>query len=355
MPHYVDPCHKTAYVIICYRNFAANNPAHCHVGLGVNAVHTAKCLRKEGIHVDVIPIWDEKDLAKVVLRNPTHIVVEAPFISQANLLPILNANPDISFVCRCHSQIGFLQVEAGAIKLMRDYLRLQGQSLNFDVSINHPHMGTWLQQVYGTRTLLLPNLYFLDRVNHRHWNAPQKLIKVDSFGAVRIQKNHSTAAAAALMMSHQHKRDLEFYVNVNREEHGKGVLQALKNMFANVPHAELVEIPWTTWSDFRHEIANMDIHLQMSMSETFNLTTADAVAEGVPAVVSEAIDWAPKRWITHIDDVDAIARKMWDVLNDPNAPQEGLAHLKQHNEQSLAKWIKWLRKEHDTMPEYFLS
>ncbi len=38
------------------------------------------------------------------------------------------------------------------------------------------------------------------------------------------------------------------------------------------------------------------------------MVTADGIAEGVPSVVSEAIDWAPRSWKAPVDDANAMAR-----------------------------------------------
>ncbi len=355
-PHYTNPIPSNAYVLLCYRNFMAKDPAHCHIALGVNCLHTAKCLRQINIHVDIVPIWTAQDLTNTIRTHPTvtHIVIEAPFISARDLLIIMNANPGIAFTCRTHSQIGFLQVEAGAIQLIRDYLRLQDENLNFSMSVNSHRFGIFLQEVYNSRALLLPNLYYLDIVHHRTWQPPSKLIRIGSFGAIRLQKNHPSAAAAALIMTHLHRRDLEFSISVNREAHGKGVVQALRNMFDQVPHATLVEVPWAPWSDFRRIISNMDLHIQASVSESFNITSADAVAEGVPAIGGESIDWLPRNCIVSVDNVNDIATKAWEILNSPTANEHALASLKYYNHNSLNKWIAWRSGNNKTMTDLYI-
>ena len=58
------------------------------------------------------------------------------------------------------------------------------------------------------------------------------------------------------------------------------------------------------------------------------MVTADGVAEGVPSVVSEAIDWAPDAWKADVDNVVEIARVGRHLLNDPRAAHEGLRALR---------------------------
>jgi glycosyltransferase involved in cell wall biosynthesis len=89
--------------------------------------------------------------------------------------------------------------------------------------------------------------------------------------------------------------------------------------------------------------AHMDLCLQPSASETFNLTTADAIAEGVPCVVSTAIDWAPSDWHVDTDDAEQIARVGWQLLTNPHAGREGLDALKHYQHNAVAQWKRLLK------------
>ena len=72
------------------------------------------------------------------------------------------------------------------------------------------------------------------------------------------------------------------------------------------------------------------------------MVTADGIAEGVPSVVSSAIDWTPRYWRAEIDDVFDIARVGRCLLQDPNAAVEGLQALRTHNREGLEAWIAFL-------------
>ena len=84
---------------------------------------------------------------------------------------------------------------------------------------------------------------------------------------------------------------------------------------------------WQSWPKFRKTVAHMHLLLQPSYTESFNMVTADGVAEGVPSVVSEAIDWAPEDWKADVDDVLDIARTGRKLLFDPRAAHDGLARF----------------------------
>jgi hypothetical protein len=104
----------------------------------------------------------------------------------------------------------------------------------------------------------------------------------------------------------------------------------------------VIENGWQCWPKFRQSVAHMHLLLQPSYTESFNMVTADGVAEGVPSVVSEAIDWVPDHWKAMMDDVLDIARVGRYLLSDPYAPQEGLDALTSHNAEGLRAWQSFL-------------
>jgi hypothetical protein len=231
---------------------------------------------------------------------------------------------------------------------------MQDQSLNFRVSVNSDRLGIFLDQAYAANTLLLPNLYYTERAKQAEWHPPAKLLKIGSFGAIRLLKNHISSAAASLMIASTYKKDLQFYISVSRVENGKGVIDAIRNMFSSVNYAKLIEIPWSDWSDFTRIIENLDLHMQMSFTETFNLTTADACSVSVPTVSSDAIEWIPQSYIANADDPQSIAQTGWTLINNPQAGRQGLAALQNYNSTSIDKWVKWLDGNNSTMTNYFL-
>jgi hypothetical protein len=86
----------------------------------------------------------------------------------------------------------------------------------------------------------------------------------------------------------------------------------------------------------------MHLLLQPSYTESFNMVTADGVAEGVASVVSSAIDWVPKYWQACPDTVLDIARVGRQLLRDPQAPADGYRALQAHNRAGQAAWRAYL-------------
>lgn len=332
-------------VLIIYRNFLAKSGPASHIGLGINALHTARVLRKHGVLTDIAPAWQPEDVYEPLRKGVyTHCVIEAPWIPTARLNEIISTFPDVQFAVRCHSQIGFLQVEAGAIGLLIEQASLQDASLNFHLAGNAARFCEFFRKAYHHKIDYLPNLYDIGGIERFHHHAPGSTLRIGSFGATRLMKNHTTAAAAALLIGRRRRANIEFHISVNREESGKGVLAALRKMFEGLNWAKLVEVPWMPWPKFRVFVGSMDLCLQLSWSETFNIVTADAAAEQVPSVISDAIDWAPKSWVAATDDPDEAARVGDALLSDPHAGREGHQALHRFIETASADWKRWLTR-----------
>ena len=283
---------------LVYRDFAAYDPGYCHVGLGINAQHTVRTLRRAGIHITAFPVHDAKDVRAVLGKHPelTHLVIEAPWMTTPDLGALLAAYPSVEFIVRTHSQIGFLQVEPRAIKLLREQLVLQESVTNLAIAANSRHLATFFRACLQRAVRLPAEPLRLRARAHQARRAPPPPLAADRLlRRPAPPQDHTTAAAAAMMAARQLGSDLEFWVSVHREEHGKGVLSSLRHMLSNVPWAKLVEHPWEPWAQFRRTVAHMDLCMQTSMTETFNIVTADATAEGVPSVVATRSNGRPSR------------------------------------------------------------
>jgi len=345
---YLDPHRSKAHVIIVYRNFMAAENPQCHIGLGVGALHTVRVLRKHHVDARAYGVWTADHIQEHLRRHPetTHCVIEAPWVPLADTQRLLGEFPDVHFLVRSHSQIGFLQVEAGAITLLRELLLLQDGVLNLTVAANSHRLKNFVERTYSGACLYLPNLYDVERpgrkrdVCHEH-----RSLRIGSFGALRLLKNHTSAAAAALMIARARGCDLEFSVSIEREENGRGVLDALRAMFANVPWARLVEQPWMDWSQFRRVVETMDLCIQVSHTETFNFVTADAAAAGVPSVVSPMIEWPPAYWQVDPDAIEDMARVGSALLSSTEGADDGLRALEHYVRGATHRWLSYLDRQ----------
>lgn len=336
------------HIAFVYKNFAAN-PGVSHIGLGVSGLNNVKILQKQGIKASLWPVKFPHEIQDHInranLNTPvTHVVIAAPWIPTQTLFQLTQSNTDILFAVNCHSNVGFLQADTNGVKLVREYIELQKGTFNFRMAGNSKKFCLWLRQAYQTSCEYLPNMYYLDDsvdCNKPLWNGG--VLRIGAFGATRPQKNIASMAGAALAISKELKADVEFYVSGGRTEGGGNtILNAVRAMLVNEPGIKLVELNWATWPQFRSLVRTMHLLLQVSYTESFNMVTADGVAEGVPSVVSDAIDWAPKYWQAYADDVSDIARVGRQLIFDRSAAKDGLRSLEQHNRDSFEIWEEYL-------------
>jgi hypothetical protein len=337
--------HESALkVVLAYKNFAAHKNIS-HIGLGVSALSLAKMLRRHGICAEVWPIVHAHDLAeRLQSQAATHVVISAPWIPSAEFQQLIVTYPETHFAVNCHSNVGFLQADATGVKLVREAMELEAGAFNFHLAGNSRKFCKWVRNAYGSPCTYLPNLYYLESSN-----IPLRplytsgSLRIGAFGATRPLKNFMSAAGAALEIGRSLKAELELWISAGRSEGGGDtILRAAHAMLDGIPGVRLVENGWQPWPQFRRTVGHMHLLLQPSYTESFNMVTADGVAEGVPSVVSEAVDWAPEHWKATSDDVLDIARVGRHLLSDPNGPRDGYEALQAHNHAGLKAWMDFL-------------
>lgn len=329
-------------VILAYKNFAANKNIS-HIGLGVAALNNAKSLRERGIAAEVWPIVNAADLRSRLDASISHVVISAPWIPSAELQRMTSDFPDIQFAVNCHSNVGFLQADTNGVRLVREAMEIERGTWNFRVAGNSRKFCRWVRDAYSVPCTYLPNLYHLNS-SHPPCRPLYSggTLRIGAFGATRPLKNFMSAAGAAVEIAARLRVNLELWISSGRTEGGNGILEAVRTMVAGLPNVKLIEGGWQSWPKFRQTVRHMHLLMQPSYTESFNMVTADGVAEGVPSVVSEAIDWAPDSWKASIDDVWEIARTGRQLLADPYAAEDGFNALLQHNRSGLEAWLEYL-------------
>jgi hypothetical protein len=328
-------------IILAYKNFAANRNIS-HIGLGVAALNTSKVLIRAGLPTQVWPIVNSADLITMLRKQTdvTHVVISAPWIPSPEIQAMVTEFPGIRFAVNCHSNVGFLQADSNGIRLVREAMEIERSTPNFHLSGNSRKFSDWVERAFTSPCAWLPNMYYLDQHTNPHRpHFTGGTLRIGAFGATRPLKNFLSACGAALDIAQQRKTDTELWLSAGRTEGGGDtILRAAREMVRGLPHIKLVENGWQSWAQFRTTVAHMHLLLQPSYSESFNMVTADGIACGVPSVVSDAIDWAPENWRARTDDVLDISRTGLYLLNDPQAPSDGLAALAKHNRAALEAW-----------------
>lgn len=234
--------------------------------------------------------------AQVHSYRPTHVIIEALWVIPEKFDVLMKLYPGIKWIVRNHSETPFLACEGIAMSWLEGYLKrgvyVMCNSLRALRDLN------LIANAIGVSSSLVrygPNYYPIGLAS---WlpapAAPTQrdVLRVGCFGAIRLLKNQLIQAVGALSCAYQMSLPLEFHINGTRiEGSADPVLNNLRGLFSNTTNATLVEHPWLDHSDFLDLMGTMDISLQVSFSETFNLVTADAVKMGIPVVVSPEVSW----------------------------------------------------------------
>lgn len=330
-------------VVLAYKNFAANRNIS-HIGLGVAAINTAKVLRRAGMKADVWPIINSTDLRKRLHAAPArHVIISAPWIPTLEMQALSVDFPETHFSINCHSNVGFLQADRNGVKLVREMMELEMGTHNVHLAGNSRRFCRWVEEAFGAPCVFLPNLYWIeDGFTARNTSFCGDVLRIGAFGATRPLKNLMSAAGAALEISRNLRVPLELWLSAGRAEGGgETVLAAVQEMLSGLPHVKLMMNGWQSWPKFRKVVGHMHLLLQPSYTESFNMVTADGVAEGVPSVVSNAIDWAPAHWKAEVDDVLDIARVGRALLHDRRAAHDGLRALQVYVADGLSAYMRY--------------
>lgn len=335
-------------IAVCFKDFSGWT-GRSGIGLCVAALTNARMLAAQGIHVAVFPVTNNIDLFNSIVEYRkehgvplTHVVISAFWLSRHDLKSLAEYFPNIKFVVECHSNVGFLQADPGGVELLRAVVDLSKKKYHqIYIGGNSPKFVDWVRTCYDADAILLPNLYPITQPHKWRWNG-RTPIKIGVFGAVRPQKNFMTAAGAALAIHKLMRLPVELHMSNGGEGDGGSVSRAILQMCKDIPQFKLIKHDWRPWQDFIEVVHKMDLLIQPSYTESFNMVTADGIVAGVPSVVSEAIRWAPSAWKADSDDVMDVAQVGITLLNSGHSVKAGIKALEKSNKYALKHWLNFL-------------
>lgn len=346
-PHQLSPKKETARVILVVKNFAAIKGV-CHIGLGVTATTTMKVLRRAGYQVETMAAQTFAELSAKLDADKgvvpvTHVIVSAPWVKPDEFKQLCLTHTNTDFVLLNHSGCAFLSIDTDGIQNNLDCMDLEMHVHNFRVAANNTRVSGWFSKTMQRPCLLLPNLYDVESFTaHPPQRMPGDTIRIGSFGAGRPWKNQLTASEAAIQLARQLGVNLELYVNSKRPDGGEKMIAERAKMFNRLTGVKLIEVPWKPWSSFRQVVSNMHLLFQPSFDETFNVVTADGVAEGVPSVTASSIEWTPQDWWATCEDPASIVKVGLYLLHDKHAISDGRNALTHYVNQGLERWKDYL-------------
>jgi hypothetical protein len=337
-------------------------------GLLVSVLQMSRGLDEECIENYVAQVVDNNSIYKEINAfSPTHVVIEAFWVVPSKFDELMPMYPGVTWIVRNHSKSDFLSHEGGMIGWAIDYLR-KGIILGCN-SVRATQDFKNIARTFGYDEKLvvyLPNYYdtpkrplgssllsvianklvheLLSETKRRPVIATKGVLNIGCFGAIRPLKNHLHQALAALMAADYLGLTLNFHVNVNRVEGGAAaILRALRVLFEHHENHKLVEVTWMRHAKFLRYIAAMDLVMQVSNSETFNIVAADSVSEGVPVLVSDEVPWLDKDYHADPSDTRNIAEKIVDTLAwSRSMAQDQLRQLVAYCNETKRLWKRFL-------------
>jgi hypothetical protein len=230
------------------------------------------------------------------------VIIEALWVVPSKFTVLSRLHPGVTWIIRLHSEMPFLAGEGNAMDWLGDYSRFP----NIVIGVNAPrmlretklylqHLNQWDNNTTDHRVIYMPNFYPQEYKSKR-FDREKDWVDVGCFGAVRPLKNHLLQAFGAIEFAERIGKRLKFHINAGRiEMQGGPALNNLKGLFQQISdHGhELVNHQWRPREDFLELCATMDLGMQVSFSETFNIVGADLISQGVPLVgTAGEIPWA---------------------------------------------------------------
>lgn len=296
---------KTKVLFILKRRNDYHPHHHSAVGLSTGLYNSAnfmnEMLNEMGIESHLVVVVDNNCIDREVTKyRPTHVIIEALWVVPSKFTVLCKLHPGVRWIIRLHSEVPFLANEGMAMDWLGDYMDFE----NLFIACNSPktlqeiryyakERNEWNRHRLKEKIIYLPNYYpqnYLRKKLDKH----KKHIDIGCFGAIRPLKNQLLQAISAIMFANDMDKKLRFHINVGRvESKGEPILHNLRALFENLAETghELIEHQWCTREEFLKICHQMDIGMQASFSETFNIVAADLTSQGVPIVASKEIPW----------------------------------------------------------------
>lgn len=322
-------------------------------GLKVSANLVVDMLRANDVLAKLVEVTDNNDIDReVTAYRPTHVIIEALWVVPGKFTVLRRLHPTVEWIVRVHSEIPFLAYEGSAIDWLLEYLEM-----GIEVAHNSPRALTALRELSSAakRLRYLPNYYPALLTPRKPARPSNGAIEIGCFGAIRPMKNQLMQAIAAVSFARSRGLYLRFHMNGTRIEHGGiPVLKNISALFAKSPEAELVLHPWVPHREFTRLVRRMDVAMQVSFSETYNIVSADAAARWIPLCVSPEIPWAIPAYQALPTSLESIKQTLGAAYDSRHqaAPTQNFWSLNRASREAVVIWLEWIlgREQRTPLP-----
>jgi len=335
-----------------------NAVKHSHVGLSTGLYNSASFMNQmlvdQGFESNLEVAVDNNCIDRLVNKHkPTHVIIEALWVVPQKFNILQKLHPNVKWIIRLHSEMPFMAGEGMAMDWIGDY----SQFKNIIIGVNAPRMmhevssylrikNNWSFAQTHEHVIYMPNYYPQNYVAKK-FNKEKDVIDISCFGAIRPLKNHLLQAFAALEFANKLGKKLRFHVNAGRiEMKGDAALHNLMGLFEQLADSghQLINHQWTPREEFLKLCAQMDIGLQVSFSETFNIVGCDLISQGVPIVGSTEIPWAVDHCCADPTNSQDIVAKLENAYSWPKLNvMMNQRSLRNYTNSSAKTWTKYFK------------
>jgi hypothetical protein len=334
---------KKRILFICKDRNTSYTPSF---GLLNSCKFICNALEKHYIECKVVAVVDNNAIDKEVTSfQPTHVFIEALWVVPSKFNVLCALHPNVKWYVRIHSKVPFLANEGMAMGWIRDYAEISHKFKNLHNSANNMEVIDAFKKTFDINIKFHPNIYappdygFTD--THK---SNSHIIDVGCFGAIRPMKNQLLQAMAAVAFGNEINKKIRFHVNGDRVEmKGEATFRNIENVFKDTKH-ELIKHDWSEHKDFIKVVRQMDMGMQVSLSETFNIVAADFVWNNIPVVGSTEISWLSFLYKADAASLSDMVEKMKTAWfgKSVNLHRLNKWNLDYYNEQSTNAWLSVL-------------
>lgn len=264
-----------------YKNYNTNTS-----GLYNSAKFINGMLNENNIKSNIVEVIDNNEIDKFVTKyKPDIVIIEALWVVPSKFKVLQELHPNVKWIVRVHSELPFIANEGIAIDWLKKYTEYD----NVKVASNSKDFIKSMTPILKEKIQYLPNYYPISKYKCRLNRIKYKsIIDVGLFGSIRPMKNVLTQAVAAITYAEKNNKLLCLHINIIGAD--KNVLKNIRSLFKNNNHM-LEEHGWYNHNHFIKLVSYMDIGLQVSLSETYNIVAADFISQGVSIVTSNEINF----------------------------------------------------------------
>ena len=310
------PASRVLFILKAQGSYGSYSTTTKSSGLQNSAQFVVDMLNANGLVAKMEIVVDNNDIDRVVTAfQADYVIIEALWVVPDKFAVLRQLHPHVKWIVRLHSEIPFLAQEGIAVEWAFQY-----PGYGVYVAFNSERTYNYFLNLYKHSpypgdedfVMYLPNFYPITDGLTAKLPKHKSIVHIGAFGAIRPLKNQLIQAAAAIEFAARKGVSLVYHINGSRvEQRGESGLKNIRALFTNFStFTTLVEHPWLARTEFLNVVKEMDLGLQMSFTESFNIIVADLVSCNIPVVTSPEVRWVDKSFRAEPTNLEDIITKM---------------------------------------------